>query len=113
MAYRRGTRPDIRPNDGQGAVPYQQPAQAADAQAPEAPRRSTRWPRNWSKAISARLTPLSILEALLFVGRPDNGAIEADAVAGMMRGVRSAEIEQLAAELNEISQRKSRDAHRR
>ncbi len=48
------------------------------------------------------VTPLSILEAVLFVGRPDNGSIDAETVAGMMRGVRSAEIEQLVAELNEI-----------
>ncbi len=38
----------------------------------------------------------------LFVGRPDNGPIDADLVASMMRGVRSAEIEQLVAELNEL-----------
>lgn len=48
------------------------------------------------------ITPLSILEAVLFVGRPDGGSIDPDAVAGMMRGVRSAEIEPLVNELNAI-----------
>ena len=48
------------------------------------------------------ITPLSILEAVLFLGRPDSSPIEAYLIAGMMRGVRSAEIEQLVDELNAI-----------
>lgn len=48
------------------------------------------------------VTPLSILEAILFVGCPDNAAVDANAVASLMRGVRSAEIEQFVGELNEI-----------
>ncbi len=48
------------------------------------------------------VTPMSILEAVLFVGRPDNQPIAADELAGMMRGVRAAEIEDLVAELNRI-----------
>ncbi len=86
---------------GQGAVPYQEPVEG-DAAAPD---QSTATfdplAEELVESDQCPVTPLSILEAVLFVGRPDNGAIEADAVAGMMRGVRSAEIEQLVAELNE------------
>jgi segregation and condensation protein B len=46
------------------------------------------------------ITPTSILEAILLVGRPDNGPITAADVAGLMRGVESSEIEQMVGELN-------------
>ena len=45
--------------------------------------------------------PRSILEAMLFVGEPDNRPITSETVAGLMRGVRPAEIDQLVRELNE------------
>ena len=48
------------------------------------------------------VTPTSILESVLFVGRPDNSPISADEIAGLMRGVRPAEIETHVAELNQI-----------
>lgn len=48
------------------------------------------------------VTPMSVLEAVLFVGRPDNSPISADEIAGLMRGVKPAEIEGYAAELNQI-----------
>jgi segregation and condensation protein B len=47
------------------------------------------------------VTPLSIVEAVLFVGRPDNSPIGADELAGLMRGVRVEEIEDLVAQLNQ------------
>jgi segregation and condensation protein B len=42
----------------------------------------------------------SVAEALLFVGRPDNGAISAREMAGIMRGVSPGEIHAAVAELN-------------
>ncbi len=48
------------------------------------------------------VTPTSILEAVLFVGRPDNSPISAEEIAGLMRGVKPAEIETHVAELNQI-----------
>lgn len=46
------------------------------------------------------VSPLSILEALLFVGDPKNQPISGQQVAGLMRGVRPAEIDALVRELN-------------
>ncbi len=48
------------------------------------------------------VSPTSVLEAVLFVGRPDNSPITADEIAGLMRGVRPAEIEAHVAELNQV-----------
>lgn len=86
---------------GQGAVPYQAPEEtseaASDASVPFDPIADELVEND-----QCPITPLSILEAVLFVGRPDSSPIEADLIAGMMRGVRSAEIQQLVDELNEI-----------
>jgi hypothetical protein len=49
---------------------------------------------------SCALSPRTILEAMLFVGTPDNQPLAAEFIAGMMRGVRPAEIDDLVAELN-------------
>jgi segregation and condensation protein B len=86
---------------GQGELPYQGSAQAAE---PAASEESAFDPvaEELVESDQCPITPLSILEAILFVGRPDSQPIEADAVAAMMRGVRAAEIEQLVDELNEI-----------
>lgn len=46
------------------------------------------------------LTPQSILEALLFVGHPEQGVISPRYVAALMRGVRPTEIDALVEELN-------------
>jgi len=47
-----------------------------------------------------RVSPLSILEALLFVGLPGGRPLASATVAGLMRGVRPQEIDELAAELD-------------
>jgi len=47
------------------------------------------------------VTPRSILEAMLFVGDPNGGALSAARVASLMRGVDVDEIDQFVAELNE------------
>ncbi|MCS7305263.1 MAG: SMC-Scp complex subunit ScpB [Thermoguttaceae bacterium] len=46
------------------------------------------------------LSPLTILEALLFVGHPDNRPIEPEMAASVMRNVRPEEIPELVRELN-------------
>ena len=48
---------------------------------------------------ACRVNPLSILEALLFVGLPGGRPISGREVAGLMRGVRPQEIDDLAEEL--------------
>lgn len=48
---------------------------------------------------ACRISPRSILEALLFVGLPEAAPLTSRRVAKMMRGVRSAEIDQLATDL--------------
>ena len=47
------------------------------------------------------VTPRSILEALLFVGTPQNEPLTSAHVSGLMRGVRPQEIDALVVELNE------------
>ncbi|QDV23284.1 SMC-Scp complex subunit ScpB [Aureliella helgolandensis] len=54
------------------------------------------------------VTPMSILESILFVGRPDNGTISAAEIAGLMRGVREAEVEELVQELNDLYEQTGR-----
>jgi segregation and condensation protein B len=46
-----------------------------------------------------RVNPLSILEALLFVGQADGRPLSSRTVAGLMRGVRPQEIDEFAAQL--------------
>lgn len=57
------------------------------------------------------VTPTSILEAVLFVGRPDNSPISADEIAGLMRGVKPSEIESHVAELNQVYSETGRAIH--
>jgi segregation and condensation protein B len=46
------------------------------------------------------INPRSILEAMLFVGTPDNQPLSARQIAGLMRGVRPVEIDELVRDLN-------------
>ena len=50
---------------------------------------------------ACEISPQTILEAMLFVGDPQGKPISAAWVAGLMRGVRPAEIDAAVAELNE------------
>ena len=50
---------------------------------------------------TCEVTPQSILEAMLFVGSPNNEPLTSQQVASLMRGVRPAEIDQLVGALNE------------
>jgi segregation and condensation protein B len=47
------------------------------------------------------VTPRSILEAMLFVGHPENEPLASQQIAGLMRGVRAAEVDELVGELNQ------------
>ncbi len=49
---------------------------------------------------ACEITPRSILEAMLFLGHPQNEPLTSRQVAGLMRGVRPAEIDALVRELN-------------
>ncbi len=88
---------------GSGDDPYAAPVDADDdplraafeseipveAAAPSQPRES-----------SCEISPTSILEAMLMVGLPDNVPLTAQQIAGLMRGVRPMEIEDLVRDLN-------------
>lgn len=87
---------------GQGTVPYQAPEAASEEEAEEAAVGFDPIAGELIENDQCPITPLSILEAIMFVGRPDSSPIEADLIASMMRGVRSAEIAQLVDELNAI-----------
>lgn len=50
---------------------------------------------------ACQITPRTILEAILFVGHPLGEALTSEKIASLMRGVTAAEIDDLAAELNE------------
>lgn len=50
------------------------------------------------------LSPRTILEAMLFAGHPENEPLTSEQVAGLMRGVRPQEIDDLIAEINEVYQ---------
>jgi len=55
-----------------------------------------------SESDACPVTPTSVLESVLFVGRADNSPISADEIAGLMRGVKPAEIETHVTELNQV-----------
>lgn len=76
-----------------GADPYVKDAESAKlegwAGAPEA------------AEVGGDLTPRSIVEAMLFVGSADNSPLTSEQAAGMMRGVRPAEVDELIRDLNQ------------
>jgi segregation and condensation protein B len=51
--------------------------------------------------VACELSPKSILEAMLFVGHPQNEPLTAKQVSSLMRGVLPEEIDELVRELNE------------
>jgi segregation and condensation protein B len=55
-----------------------------------------------SSAAAVEISPRSIVEAILFVGRPDNRPFSARELAAAMRGVSPTEIDAAVAELNAI-----------
>jgi len=55
-----------------------------------------------SPLASCEINPRSVIEALLFVGRPDSGAFSSRELAAAMRGVSPAEIDAAVQELNAL-----------
>jgi segregation and condensation protein B len=51
------------------------------------------------------ITPRSIVEAMLFVGHPQNEPLGSQQMAALMRGVRAAEVDELVQDLNEQYER--------
>lgn len=49
----------------------------------------------------AHVTPSSIVEAILFVGHPQNSPLTSRMIAGLLRGVSPQEVDQIVVELNE------------
>jgi segregation and condensation protein B len=79
-----------------GDDPYSSAPEDAphDESAEEAERRAT------DADEACEVTPRSILEAMLFVGSPQNEPLPSKRVAELMRGVRASEIDALVGELN-------------
>jgi segregation and condensation protein B len=89
----------------QGDIPYETPVSENEPTASEKPITGLEFleeplPATPADA-AAELTPRTILEALLFVGHPQNEPLTTKQVAALMRGVSAAEIEDLIQELNE------------
>ncbi len=55
---------------------------------------------NVARQIVCEINPRSVVEAMLFVGRPDNGPLSARELAATMRGVSPKEIDTAVSELN-------------
>jgi len=91
---------------GSGNDPYSVPPEADDDPiratllVEEEPEQFAATSRNASDA-ACEISPRSILEAMLFVGTPDNQPLSARQIAGLMRGVRPAEIDDLVKDLND------------
>ncbi len=87
-----------------GDDPYSSPTDAdADpilAEANDALDGASEGARRAAADAACEISPRTILEAMLFVGTPDNRPLAAQQVAAMMRGVRPAEIEELVNDLN-------------
>jgi segregation and condensation protein B len=60
---------------------------------------------------SCEISPRTIVEAMLFVGRADGGSISAREMAAAMRGVSPAEIDAAVAELNGLYERDAAPYH--
>jgi segregation and condensation protein B len=87
---------------GQGDDPYRDGAATpVDSTTQSAPDEVAIDPAGGQADDDYEVTPRSILEAMLFVGSPDNEPLTSKHVAGLMRGVRPAEIDALVRELNE------------
>ncbi len=88
-----------------GAVPYEDPIDPDEAE--ENPAEESMLADSDSEPLpppsdrECELSPRSILEAMLFVGHPQNEPLTARQVASLMRGVVPEEIDELIRELNE------------
>ena len=57
-------------------------------------------PGSADREAECEVSPRTILEAMLFVGHPENQPLTSEKVASLMRGVRAQEIDELVVELN-------------
>jgi segregation and condensation protein B len=89
---------------GKGSDPYDDvpaPATAADDPVAELAEQVPKLESPEDRDAACEISPRTILEAMLFVGDPDDAPISAEWVAGLMRGVRPNEVDDLVAELND------------
>lgn len=86
-----------------GEDPYSAGSQEAAEDEPTAPETS----RAAEADDACEITPKSILEAMLFVGSPQNEPLASTRVAELMRGVRPSEIDALVRELNASYERRN------
>jgi segregation and condensation protein B len=59
-------------------------------------------PAGETRQVPCEISPRSVVEAMLFVGRPDNGPLSARELAAAMRGVSPKEIDAAVQELNTV-----------
>lgn len=89
---------------GVGDDPYEPtptPEPPADDPVAALAERLPRGPADEPDDSACEISPQTILEAMLFVGDPDGRPISAQWLAGLMRGVRPAEIDAAVVELNQ------------
>lgn len=84
---------------GKGADPYPQASDRPQKQPPDQGESDSRTDRP-TDDVPCEVTPRTILEAILFVGHPTNEPLTSERIAGLMRGVTPAEIDDLVRELN-------------
>jgi len=81
---------------GDGEDPYEEPAGDEDEEELSDELEEEEPPTD----DACEITPRSILEAILFVGHPENQSLTSKDIARLMRGVRADEIDDLVLELN-------------
>jgi segregation and condensation protein B len=87
------------PDAGPAAVLADEDEAEDEDQADEAPE-AAEPPEPAASEAACEVSPRTILEAMLFVGHPENQPLTSEKVASLMRGVRAQEIDELVAELN-------------
>lgn len=86
---------------GQGRDPYGEAGAAQEDPANQAAEDVGHVPFDPAADESCDVSPRSILEAMFFVGHPRNEPLTSSQVAGLMRGVSAAEVDDLVADLNQ------------
>ncbi len=84
----------------QGDDPYQPDAPRAESSPDAVAEEAVEAEEPEDDDDSHEVSPRSILEAILFVGTPDETPLTSEQVAALMRGVRPQEIDELVVELN-------------
>jgi segregation and condensation protein B len=82
---------------GRGGKPSEQSEKALEGELPEEEGRDL---EDEPEEDAGDISPRSILEAMLFVGRPDNAPLTSREAADLMRGVEPDEVDELVEELN-------------